>query len=208
MVKTTPKANNKQQEAQQEEQQEAEKARSAYERHKAAAARRQADQSRAGREIGPLPDVEDPERRKRCEADFLTWCKTYFPNTFRLPFSKNHGPIAKIMQNAAEVGGEFAFCAERAGAKSSFCEAFCIYCIVTRRGRLVLFVGSSAMAAQESFESIKTEFERTDGPFAADYPEFCHPIAALDGKPRQRAAAERAGHGGGVEGQPRRVPND
>ena len=182
-----------------------EKAREAYERHKAAAARRQADLSRAGREIGPLPPVVDPERRKRCEADFLTWCKTYFPATFRLPFSKNHGPIARIMQNAAEAGGEFAFCAERGGAKSSFCEAFVIYSIVTNQGRLVLFVGASAAAAMESFQAIKSEFERTSGPFSEDYPEFCYPVAMLDGKPNRARGQLLDGESTGLEWKEGRV---
>ncbi len=34
------------------------------------------------RDIGPLPPVEDPERRGRADASLLFFLSTYFPDTF------------------------------------------------------------------------------------------------------------------------------
>ena len=41
------------------------------------AAQRQTDQSLAGRDIGELPEVADPERKEACRTDFRRFCEIY-----------------------------------------------------------------------------------------------------------------------------------
>ena len=50
-----------------------------YEAHRQAAAQRQADLSQQGRDIGDLPEVENPDRKEACRHDFRLFCETYFP---------------------------------------------------------------------------------------------------------------------------------
>ncbi len=43
--------------------------------------------SLAGRDIGELPEVVNPERKQRAATDFRLFCDSYFPRTFYLPWS-------------------------------------------------------------------------------------------------------------------------
>jgi len=61
-----------------------------YEAVKEAAAARNRALSEAGRDIGELPAVVDPERKKRAAGDFRFFCEAYFPQTFHLPWSPDH----------------------------------------------------------------------------------------------------------------------
>jgi len=81
---------------------------SAYERHKEQSAKRQREQSAAGREIGPLPEVVSPERRESCRADFCLFAKTYFPAIYSLEFSPDHIQVIAQIQRAVTEGGLFA----------------------------------------------------------------------------------------------------
>ena len=49
-----------------------------YEDKKNTARNRNLALAMAGRDIGELPDVVDPERKKRCEKDFRLFCEEYF----------------------------------------------------------------------------------------------------------------------------------
>lgn len=50
-----------------------------YDVARADAARRSAERSLEGRDIGELPAVEDEGRKERCRLDFRLFCETYFP---------------------------------------------------------------------------------------------------------------------------------
>jgi hypothetical protein len=68
-----------------------------YEEMKEAARARNLAKSRSGRDVGPIPEVIDPERKKMCERNFRSFCEEYFPETFSLPWSEDHlKVIAKI----------------------------------------------------------------------------------------------------------------
>ena len=40
--------------------------------------------SREGRDIAPLPEVENAQRKEACRNDFMLFCKTYLLTTFGL----------------------------------------------------------------------------------------------------------------------------
>jgi len=61
-----------------------------YERIKKQARRASALRSLAGREISPLPPVDDWTRRRKGVASLLEFCRLYFPEKFKKPFGKNH----------------------------------------------------------------------------------------------------------------------
>ena len=56
-----------------------------YEALKERARARNAALSLAGRDIGELPAVVDPERKAQAEKDFRFFCEAYFPATFTWP---------------------------------------------------------------------------------------------------------------------------
>ena len=151
-----------------------------YEERKEEARARNAAQSQSGRDIGELPPVADPERREACRLDFRLYCETYFPEVFDLEWSPDHlKAIAKIEQ-AVLKGGLFALAMSRGSGKSSLTEAACLWAMVYGHRDFVVLIGATEAASTEMMDSIKTELEVNEH-LAADFPEVCFPIAALDG---------------------------
>lgn len=150
-------------------------------KHTADVAASQAEISEAFRDIAPLPAVVHPQRRESCREDFLKFCLTYFPEIFTKPVSKNHPEICRVMQHAAMHGGKYAWCAERGGGKTTFCECFMVWAIAYGHCKFVLYCGATKDAAMKSFDSVKSEFENNDLLFE-DFPEICHAARRLEGK--------------------------
>ena len=138
------------------------------------------EQSLAGRDIGELPPVENPERKEACRLDFKLFCETYFPEVYALEWSEDHlRAIAKIEKSVLK-GGLFALAMSRGSGKSSLTETAAIWAMCYGHREFVVVVGASESAALEILDSIKTELEVNEH-LAADFPEVCYPIAALDG---------------------------
>ena len=153
----------------------------AYEHKKKKSRQREAEISLAGREISPLPEVENPERKESCRNDFMKFCRTYLPVTFELPWSQNHVSICGTMQEAAIKGGSFAWCDARGGGKTTICEAFSVWSLVYGHVKFLLYIGATKEAAMDSFEAFKWELENNEL-LLADFPEVVYPIHELDGK--------------------------
>lgn len=151
-----------------------------YAAHKERARQRQANQSRTGREIGELPPVQNPQRRAKALADPEFFCQTYFPLRFKKPFSSNHRRSIGELKRIAERGGKKAFAEPRADGKTTRSEVMAIWAILSGLRRFVALVGATLAAADELLTSIKGEFE-TNPLLAADFPEVCYPIWALEG---------------------------
>ena len=154
--------------------------RQGYEAARADAARRSAERSLEGRDIGELPAVEDEERKERCRLDFRLFCETYFPEVYVLEWSEDHlRAIAKIQQSVLK-GGLFALAMSRGSGKSSLTESAAIWAMLYGHREFVVVVGASEAAALEILDSIKTELEVNEH-LAADFPEVCYPISCLEG---------------------------
>ncbi|GIW81373.1 MAG: hypothetical protein KatS3mg105_3180 [Gemmatales bacterium] len=75
-----------------------------YETLKARARARNIALSLAGRDIGELPEVVNPERKAKAASDFRFFCEQYFPLTFHLPWSADHlKVIGKIEEAVLET---------------------------------------------------------------------------------------------------------
>src|SRR4029077_6774126 len=79
-----------------------------YEALKDRARARNAALSLAGRDIGVLPEVANPERKARAASDFRFFCDSYFPLTFHLPWSPDHLKVIAKIEQAVVKGGLFA----------------------------------------------------------------------------------------------------
>lgn len=151
-----------------------------YEDRRNAERARQAEQSLAGRDIGDLPQVVNPERKKECERNFQLFCESYFPETYSLEWSPDHLKVIEKIETAVLSGGLFALAMPRGSGKSTLAETAAIWSMVYGHREFVTLIGATESAALEMLDSIKTELEVNEN-LAADFPEVCFPIEQLDG---------------------------
>lgn len=156
-----------------------------YKRHKELTRERQAAQSKAGRDIGDIPPPADPGRRDEAERSFRRFCEIYFAQTFSLAWSNDHLTALRKVERAVLFGDLFAFAMPRGSGKTSITIAACLWALLTGEREFVALIGADEGAASELLESIKTELETNDL-LAADFPEVCKPIRALEGIPQRR----------------------
>jgi hypothetical protein len=151
-----------------------------YDQHKDRAARRSAELSAAGRDIGDLPAIADPARRTKAATNFQFFCEAYFPQSFHLAWSADHLKVLRKIEQAVLHGGLFAMAMPRGSGKTTICECACIWAVLNGHREFVCLIGSDEGHAMDMLESIKTELDANEL-LLADYPEVCHPIQALDG---------------------------
>ena len=151
-----------------------------YQRHKRRAAARSRSQSLQGRDIAPLPPIANPQRRARAGGSFQRFCETYFPEIFSLPWSQDHLKVIARIEQAVLRGGLFAVAMPRGSGKTSLCKAACLWATLYGYRDFVALIGSSEAHAQSMLHDLKLQLE-TNPLLAADFPEVCYPIAALEG---------------------------
>jgi len=151
-----------------------------YEEKKNAARNRNLAMAMAGRDIGELPDVVDPERKKRCERDFKSFCEEYFKEIFALPWSPDHIKVIHKIEQAVLRGGLFAMALPRGSGKSSITEVAAIWSMLYGHREFIVLIGATESAALELLDSLMTELEVNER-LAQDFPEVCFPIQQLDG---------------------------
>lgn len=89
-----------------------------YEDRRNAERDRQAEQSLAGRDIAPLPEVVNPDRKAACERNFQLFCESYFPETYALAWSPDHLKVIEKIETAVLRGGLFALAMPRGSGKA------------------------------------------------------------------------------------------
>ncbi len=151
-----------------------------YERLKDRARARNMALALAGRDIGALPAVVDPERKARAAREFCYFCESYFPLTFHLPWAADHLKVIGRIEDAVLRGGLFAMAMPRGSGKTTICECACIWAALYGHRDFVCLIGSDEGHAMDMLESIKTELEGNDL-LLADFPEVVYPIQRLDG---------------------------
>ncbi|WP_437230419.1 terminase gpA endonuclease subunit [Planctomicrobium sp. SH661] len=153
---------------------------SAYERHKERTRLRQAKNSALGRDIGPLPPIEDPERREACSKDLKLSLKTYWPDDFPLDWSENHLILIARAQLAILAGALFAVAMPRGEGKSTTIRAAVQWAINNRYSRFAYLIGATDEKAEESLDIITYDYE-SNVRLLADFPEICYPLWKLEG---------------------------
>jgi hypothetical protein len=89
-----------------------------YEKLKERARARNAAIAVAGRDIGELPEVAQPDRKAQAASDFRYFCESYFPLTFHLPWSPDHLKVIGRIEQAVLRGGLFAMAMPRGSGKA------------------------------------------------------------------------------------------
>mgnify|MGYP005963074535 FL=1 len=151
-----------------------------YEDRRNAERDRQAEQSLAGRDIGPLPEVVNPDRKAACERNFQLFCESYFPETYSLAWSPDHLKVIEKIETAVLRGGLFALAMPRGSGKSTLSESAVIWAMLYGHREFITLIGATESAALETLDSIKTELEVNER-LAEDFPEVCYPVAQLEG---------------------------
>ena len=151
-----------------------------YEVHRERARDRNAEMSQSGRDIGDLPGVANPARKKRSATDFRFFCESYFPLTYHLAFSPDHLKVIGKIEQAVLQGGLFAMAMPRGSGKTTICECACIWAVLNGHREFVCLIGSDEGHAMDMLDSIKMELDGNDE-LLADYPEVCYPIQCLEG---------------------------
>jgi len=151
-----------------------------YEQLKERARARNAALSRSGRDIAPLPDVADPERRARALESLEFFLLAYFPDTFSLPFCDDHRLVIGAIRAAATRGGLFAYAMPRGSGKTSICERAAIWAALKGLREFIAVIGAEESSAEEILDAVKTELETNDL-LVDDFPEVCYPIRRLEG---------------------------
>jgi hypothetical protein len=168
-----------------------------YQKHKEDAAERSREKSAAGREIGPLPDVVDQERKWAGFESLESFGMTYFPSRFFLPPCPAHREAIKVMESCTNDGGLFCFALMRGGGKTAWAEVAVIRAVAYGLRRFVLLVQATESLAGNSLKKIQREFESNEL-LLEDFPEVCYPIRRLE-RIHNRAKGQT------LDGEPTRI---
>lgn len=151
-----------------------------YQRVKEEARRASALRSLAGRDISPLPPVENWTRRRRGVASLLEFCREYFPEKFKKPFGKNHLALIDAFQRVISDGGKQAVAMPRGTGKTTIATVAAVWALFSARRRFVVIVAANTKEARKLLKSI-TSIVGSNPRLRADFPEICVPVAALKG---------------------------
>jgi len=151
-----------------------------YARVKERAAARSKAVSAAGRDIAPLPEVQNRRRKSRCKRNFQRFCEVYFPEGFSLPFCPDHLKVIRKIENAVLKGGLFAMAMPRGSGKTTLCVCACIWAVLYGHRDFVCLIGAEETQAVELLDAIKAELENNPL-LLADFPEAVYPIRRLEG---------------------------
>lgn len=158
-----------------------------YEQHKQRAAEAQREQAAAGRDIGSIPPIANPERRRACEQSLRLFCETYAAAAFcnpttgeRWPWSDDHLEVMREIERAIKRQCLVAFALPRGSAKTSLCRAAVLWAAACGLVPYVFLIGANADKGEEGLEAIKT-WSRCLALFAEDFPEVAIPAQALGG---------------------------
>lgn len=159
-----------------------------YEAHRERMARRAAELSESGRDIGPLPAVVDPARKAAAAESFRAFCESYFPATFALEWSPDHLRVMQAIESSVRLGDLYAYAMPRGSGKTSLAEVAALWGALYGYRDFVAIIGADEEHARTMLESIKVECE-TNETLLDDFPEAIFPIAALENI-HQRAAGQ------------------
>lgn len=145
---------------------------------------------KAARDV-KIGKVQNPKRRRRCEPQPELFLSEYFPDIFYNPFTPDQKEIIAEVKARIENGGWKAIAAERGGGKSSIVRCVAIWAIVYGKVKYLVILAATGPFSDDILDEIKDAFEYNEL-LAADFPEVCDPVWALEGAP-QRASSQTVG---------------
>lgn len=137
----------------------------------------------AAQEIGPLPDVANPQRRERCAADNLLFAETYFRPTFYLPWAPYQQSMMDRFQYVIQNGGREVHAVRRGGLKSTCARVSSLWGTVNGYSNFTVLVGATDSAASDHRKNFFDMLVSSEL-LLADYPEL-RPLALKWRQPKK-----------------------
>lgn len=134
----------------------------------------------SARDIAPLPDVVDPDRKETCRHSFRLFCETYFPDLFTLKWSDDHIKVISLIESAVIRGDLTAVAMPRGSGKSTLCMVACLWALLYGHRHYLMFIGASEDHAKMMLDNLRGEISSNDL-LLEDFPEACYPIRRLEG---------------------------
>jgi hypothetical protein len=160
------------------------KAGARYVVHRAKMGDKQNQESKAGRDIGPLPECVNPERREACRLNFRLFCETYFGPAFKLAWSRDHLRVIAKIEEAVLRGSLSAYAMPRGSGKSTISRIAIIWALIYGHRKWACLIGATDDSAKKLLNSIKKDL-RWNALLIDDFPEACYPLAMLENEPRR-----------------------
>lgn len=162
----------------------------------AEARRRQAQRNRAvtkaGQDIGPIPEVEDAGRRQATSQSFRLFCETYFAPAFSRRWSQDHLKVIASIERAVIEGGLFAFAMPRGSGKTTLARFSALWAVLAGYRPFVCLIGGSSERARDLLIPIKKCI--LENPFLlADFPEAVYPLRCLENSSKRQLQQHIAG---------------
>ena len=142
-------------------------------------------------------DCADPARRENALKHTSNFMTTYFSSRFYMAQAPHHEQMIDAICHVARFGGDQALSAPRGEGKTTTATITLMFAILKGWVRFPVIIAQTGPHAERIFKDIKREFE-TNELLAADFPEVCDPVRALEGAP-QRGNTQRH------EGEPTRI---
>ena len=142
---------------------------------------RQANQSREGRDIGPIPECKRVADRARVAKSFRLFCERVLKERFALAWSPDHLRAIEKIERSILNGDVFALAMPRGSGKTTLILAAVLWAVLNGYRRYVTLIGADRDAAAKLLQGLKVELETNDELLEL-YPEAVYPIRALEGK--------------------------
>lgn len=144
-------------------------------------------------DIGELPDIRNPVRRRACGESLHLFLATYFPQTTGATlFSADHVSVIDRIEAALLHGGRFVNAVYRGFGKTTITENAALWASLYGYRRYIAIFGAEKSAAKGIIASITHELCENDL-LCEDFPEVCLPFRALDGRSQRAASQTHAG---------------
>lgn len=150
-----------------------------YERAKLSIRRRKLELVAAGQEIGCLPPVADPIRRRDAAGSLQAFCEIYLRKAFCLKWSNDHLRIIAKIETAVKHGGLFALSMPRGYGKSAMARATIQWAMFNGYRRYCCIIAANGKKGIGELSKVKTVCE-SNPLLLADYPEALYPISRLE----------------------------
>ncbi|MEL7335203.1 MAG: hypothetical protein AAFN70_03255, partial [Planctomycetota bacterium] len=159
-----------------------------YERRRNRNANRDREESQAGREIGPLPPVVNPQRRESCRLDLMRYLLTYRAESYRMEFGPDQKRMIAAVQDRVLEGGSIAIAMPRGSGKTTIILDATSWALGYSHRKFVVLLGAEKESAAELADDFRIVWE-TNEMLLQDFPEIAYPIHELKGV-TQRAKAQ------------------
>lgn len=121
------------------------------------------------------------ERRNACENDPLLFAKTYFPEDFYLPFSKQHEIESHKLKQAIEEKACFANADRRGGGKSTRARTWVLWGVAYGKVVYPMLITATGASADRNRDQIVKKLMYNQA-LIEDFPELCLPFLFCRGK--------------------------